>query len=88
MQSVQIQYISTSSKSCASLYSEKFTATVKAKPTGYEYMFVPSNSYRSVTMISGLSGTTATFEVTNINNVTQNVAAKGWLIYFPNTFLI
>ena len=86
VQSVQIQHISTSSKSCASLYSESFTATVKAKPTGYEYMFVPENNYRSVTRMSGLSGTTASFEVTNINNATQNVNAKGWLIYYPSSW--
>ena len=70
------------------MYSVNVTATVQAKPTGYEYMFVPENGYRSLTTMSGLSGTTATFEVTNINNATQNVAAKGWLIYYPNNFNI
>ena len=88
VQAIQVQYIQTTTKSCASLYSQDFTATVKAKPTGYEYMFVPDNSYRSVTKMSGLSGTTANFQVTNINHSTAEVSALGWLIYFPNNFNI
>ena len=70
------------------MYSLDFTATVKAKPTGYDHMFVPMNSYRSVTKMSELSGTTANFQVTNINHSTAEVAALGWLIYFPNNFNI
>ena len=88
VQAIQVQYIQTTTKSCASLYSQEFTATVKAKPTGYEYIFVPDNSYRSITKMSGLSGTTASFNVTNVNNSTQNVGAAGWLIYYPNNFNI
>ena len=88
VQAIQVQYISTSSKSCNSLYSQDITATVKAKPTGYDRLFIPENSYRSVTRFTGLNGTTASFQVTNISSSTQNVAAIGWLIYFPNTYLI
>ena len=88
VQAIQVQYIQTTSKSCASLYSEDFTATVKAKPTGYEYMFVPINSYRSVTRMTGLSGTTASFQVSNISSSTRDVNAVGWLIYYPNNFNI
>lgn len=88
VQAIQVQYIQTTSKSCASLYSEDFTATVKAKPTGYEYMFVPINSYRSVTRMTGLSGTTASFQVSNISSSTRDVNAVGWLIYFPNILYI
>lgn len=88
VQAIQIQHISTSSKSCASLYSVGITATVTSCPSGYSYLFISENSYRSLARCTSLSGTTATFDVTNINNVTQNVSAKGWLIYYPNNFNI
>lgn len=88
VQSVQIQHISTSTKSCGSLYSIDVTATVTALPTGYSFLFIPQNGYRSVTKITGLSGTTASFNVTNVSNSTQNVGAAGWLIYYPNNFNI
>ena len=88
VQSVQIQHISTSSKSCGSLYSVEVTATVTSCPSGYSYLFISENNYRSVARLTSLSGTTASFEVTNINNGTQNVSAKGWLIYYPNNFNI
>ena len=88
VQAIQVQYIQTTTKSCASLYSQDFTATVKAKPTGYEYMFVPINGYRSVTRMTGLSGTTASFQVTNISNAAQNVGAAGFLIYYPSDYNI
>lgn len=88
VQAIQVQYIQTTPLSCTSLYSIDFTATVKAKPTDYEYMFVPDNSYRGVTKMSGLSGTTASFNVTNVSSGTRDVAARGWLIYYPNNFNI
>ena len=88
VQAIQVQYIQTTTKSCNSLYSQDFTATVKAKPTGYDHMFVPINGYRSVTRMTGLSGTTASLQVTNISNAAQNVGATGFLIYFPNILYI
>lgn len=88
VQAIQVQYVSTSSKSCNSLYSQDFTATVKAIPTGYSHIFVPINSYRSVTRMIGLSGTTASFQVTNINNAAQNVNVSGVLVYYPSNFNI
>lgn len=88
VQAIQVQYISTSLKSCNSLYSQDVTATVTACPTGYSYLFVSANSYRSVTRFIGLSGTTASFQVTNISSSTQNVGAVGWLIYYPSDYNI
>ena len=88
VQAIQVQYISTSLKSCNSLYSQDVTATVTACPTGYSYLFVSVNSYRSVTRFIGLSGTTASFQVTNVSSSTQNVGAVGWLIYYPSDYNI
>ena len=88
VQAIQVQHISTSNKSCGSLYSVEVTATVTSCPSGYSYLFIPENNYRSVTRLTSLSGTTASFEVTNINNATQNVNAKGWLIYYPSDYNI
>lgn len=85
---IQVQNINTGYASCNSLYSVERTATVTACPTGYSYLFIPQGGYRSVTRFSGLSGTTATFQVTNINNTTQNVNATGWLVYYPSTWNI
>lgn len=88
VQAIQVQYIQTTSKSCASLYGVEVTATVTSCPSGYSYLFISENNYRSVAICTSLSGTTATFEVTNINHNTQNVSAKGWLIYYPSNFNI
>jgi hypothetical protein len=83
---IQVQSINTSYASCNSLYSVERTATVTACPSGYSYLFIPQNGYRSVTRFSGLSGTTASFQVTNISSSTQNVNATGWLVYYPSTW--
>ena len=83
-----MQGINTGFVSCYSLYSVERTATVTACPSGYSYLFIPQNGYRSVTYLKSLSGTTATFQVTNINNATQNVNAAGWLIYYPSSWNI
>jgi len=85
---IQVQTINTGYVSCNSLYSVERTATVTACPSGYSYLFIPQNGYRSVTRFNGLSGTTATFQVTNINNTTQNVNATGWLVYYPSSWNI
>lgn len=86
VQSVKMKYINTSFQSCNSLYSIDCTATVPALPEGYSYAFIPINGYRSVTKMTGLSGTTATFNVTNINNAAQNVNAQGVLMYYPTSW--
>ena len=83
---IKVQGINTGYTSCYSLYSVDKTATVTACPSGYSVLFIPQNGYRSVTRFSGLSGTTATFQVTNINTATQNVNAQGWLVYYPSTW--
>ena len=85
---IQVQSINTNSVSCNSLYSVEKTATVTACPSGYSYLFIPQNGYRSVTYLKSLNGTTATLQVTNINNTTQNVNASGWLVYYPSTWNI
>ena len=85
---IKVQGINTGFVSCYSLYSVERTATVTACPSGYSYLFIPQNGYRSVTRFSALSGTTASFQVTNINNNTQNVNATGWLVYYPSTWNI
>ena len=85
---IQVQKVSTSSASCQLNYSIDRTATVTACPTGYSVLFIAQNSYRSVTRFVSLDGTTATFEVTNINNSAGGVSARGWLIYYPSTWNI
>ena len=85
---IQVQYVSTASASCNSLASITRSATVTACPEGYSWLFVPIGSYRSVTRVTGLSGTTITFDVTNISSSTQNVSAVGRLIYYPSTWNI
>ena len=83
---IKVQAINTSYTSCNSLYSVERTATVTACPSGYSVLFIPQNSYRSVTRFSGLSGTTASFQVTNISSSAQNVNAIGWLVFYPSTW--
>ena len=85
---IQVQAINTGYASCNSLYSVDRTATVTACPSGYSYLFIPQNGYRSVTYLKSLNGTTATLQVTNINNATQNVNASGWLVFYPSTWNI
>ena len=85
---IQVQYVSTTSASCNSLASITRSATVTACPEGYSWLFVPIGSYRSLTRVTGLSGTTITFDVTNISSSTQNVSASGRLIYYPSTWNI
>ena len=85
---IKVQVINTNYTSCNSLYSVERTATVTACPSGYSVLFIPQNSYRSVTRFSGLSGTTASFQVTNISSSAQNVNAIGWLVYYPSTWNI
>ena len=86
--SIKVQYVSTTSASCNSLASITRSATVTACPEGYSWLFVPIGSYRSLTRVTGLSGTTITFDVTNISSSTQNVSAGGRLIYYPSTWNI
>lgn len=83
---IQVQYVSTASASCNSLASITMSATVTACPEDYSWLFVPIGSYRSLTRVTGLSGTTITFDVTNISSSTQNVGAVGRLIYYPSTW--
>ena len=85
---IKVQAINTGTASCGSLYSIDRTATVTACPTGYSVLFIPQNGYRSVTRFASLNGTTATFHVTNISNTTQDVNARGWLVYYPSTWNI
>lgn len=85
---IQVQYVSTASASCNSLASITRSATVTACPEGYSWLFVPIGSYRSLTRVTGLSGTTISFDVTNISSSTQNVSAVGRLIYYPSTWNI
>lgn len=85
---IQVQNVSTSVASCQPSYSIDRTATVTACPTGYSVLFIAMNSYRSVTRFVSLNGTTASFQVTNINNSTQEVNARGWLIYYPSSWNI
>lgn len=86
--SIKVQYVSTAAASCNSLASITRSATVTACPEGYSWLFVPLGSYRSLTRVTGLSGTTISFDVTNISSGTQNVSAVGRLIYYPNTWNI
>lgn len=83
-----MQDVVTSQASCKPGYSIDRTATVTACPEGYSALFIPRNSYRSVTRYTGLQGTTARFNVTNINNAANNVGANGWLVYYPNSWNI
>jgi len=85
---IQVQEVVTSQASCQPNYSIDRTATVTACPTGYSALFIPRNSYRSVTRFIGLSGTTASFEVTNISSSAQEVRANGWLVFYPSTWNI
>ena len=86
--SIKVQYVSTATASCNSLASITRSATVTACPEGYSWLFVPIGSYRSLTRVTGLSGTTISFDVTNISSGTQNVSAVGRLIYYPSTWNI
>ena len=86
--SIKVQYVSTATASCNSLASITRSATVTACPEGYSWLFVPIGSYRSLTRVTGLSGTTISFDVTNISSSTQNVSAVGRLIYYPSTWNI
>ena len=86
--SIKVQYVSTAAASCNSLASITRSATVTACPEGYSWLFVPIGSYRSLTRVTGLSGTTISFDVTNISSGTQNVSAVGRLIYYPSTWNI
>lgn len=85
---IQVQYVSTATASCNSLASITRSATVTACPEGYSWLFVPIGSYRSLTRVTGLSGTTISFDVTNISSSAQNVGAVGRLIYYPSTWNI
>ena len=85
---IQVQDVTTSQASCQPNYSIDRTATVSPCPSGYSALFIPRNSYRSVTRYVGLQGTTARFNVTNISNSANNVGAYGWLVYYPSTWNI
>ena len=85
---IQVQDVTTSTASCQPNYSIDRTATVTACPSGYNVLFIPRNSYRSVTRYVGLQGTTVSFNVTNISSSAQNVGANGWLVYYPSTWNI
>ena len=83
-----MQYVVTSQASCQPGYSIDRTATVTACPEGYSALFIPRNSYRSVTRYTGVQGTTVSFNVTNISSATNNVGANGWLVYYPSSWNI
>ena len=85
---IQVQDVVTSQASCQPSYSIDRTATVTACPEGYSALFIPRNSYRSVTRYIGLQGTTVSFNVTNISSATNNVGANGWLVYYPSSWNI
>lgn len=85
---IQVQDVVTSQASCQPGYSIDRTATVTACPEGYSALFIPRNSYRSVTRYTGLQGTTVSFNVTNISSATNNVGANGWLVYYPSSWNI
>ena len=85
---IQVQDVVTIQASCQPGYSIVRTATVTACPEGYSALFIPRNSYRSVTRYTGLQGTTVSFNVTNISSATHDVGAEGWLVYYPSSWNI
>ena len=83
----KMQTITVSASNISAGYSTTVSKTVTACPTGYSYLFVPSNGYRAVTYFRSLSNTTLQLDLINVFTQTQStLKGGGWLVYYPSNW--
>ena len=86
---VQIQYIESGNKTISTGDVAEIYHTVSACPTGYSWLWVKKESFRVSQTDVNLNGTTFSYKLHNYTvGKCDRCYARGWLVFYPNTWNI